>query len=253
MTDQPGIISADETLDDLILGNMKIIQPINGYRFSVDAVLLAHFPEITGVKHIIDLGTGNGVIPLLLTARSNDPEISGIEIQTAMADRARRSVSFNDLAHRIKIIQQDIKEINKSLPGECAELVLSNPPFWKKGEGHINADIEEAIARHELRIDLEELVRQGAYLLGQGGKMAIIQRAERLAEAMELFKRYKIPVRRLQMIHSFIDRQAGLVLLEGHKNRPGNVTVLPPLIIYDKVGEFTNNIKKIYQAYAMTL
>ncbi|MDD3364602.1 MAG: tRNA1(Val) (adenine(37)-N6)-methyltransferase [Syntrophomonas sp.] len=247
MADTQEIISVEETMDDLILGNMKIIQGAHGYRFSLDAVLLAHFPEITGVRRVFDLGTGSGVIPLLLAVRNPDLQISGVEIQPAMVDRARRSVSLNGLAHRIEIIQEDIKELKKSLPGGCAELVLSNPPFWRQGEGHISINSEEAIARHELNLNLEKLVQQGVYLLCQGGKLAIIQRAERLAEAMEIFRHHKLSIKRLRMVHSFVDRNAGLVLLEGQKNRPGSLTILPPLVIYEKPGEYSDEIKQIYR------
>ncbi len=248
MSDRQEILSAEETLDDLLLGNMKLIQGVHGYRFSLDAVLLAHFPETKGVRQVFDLGTGSGVIPILLAVRAPDLRISGVEIQPSMVDRARRSVHLNRLADRIEIIQDDIKELEKSLPGGCAELVLSNPPFWRKGEGHISINSEEAIARHELELNLEELVKQGAYLLCQGGKMAIIQRAERLAEAMEIFQRHKLSVKRLRMVHSFVDRNAGLVLLEGQKNRPGSlISILPPLVIYQQPGEYSDEIKQIYR------
>lgn len=247
MADMQEIINAEETLDDLILGNMKIIQATRGYRFSLDAVLLAHFPKFTGVSRVVDLGTGNGVIPLLLAVRAPEVRISGVEIQPAMVDRARRSVRLNGLANRIEIIQEDIKEIAKSLPGGCAELVLSNPPFWRKGAGYISINPEEAIARHELNLTLEELVQQGTYLLCQGGRMAIILRAERLAEAIEIFRHHKLYLKRLRMVHSFIDRDAGLVLLEGQKNRPGSLAILPPLVIYEKPGEYSDEIKQIYR------
>jgi tRNA1Val (adenine37-N6)-methyltransferase len=247
VADRQEIINAEETQDDLILGNMKIIQAARGYRFSLDAVLLAHFSELVGVSRVIDLGTGSGVIPTILAVRAPEMRISGVEIQPAMVDRARRSVNLNGIGDRVEIIQADIKEIKKSLPGGCAELVLSNPPFWRKGEGHISINPEEAIARHELYLNLDQLVEQGVYLLCQGGKMAIIQRAERLAEAMDIFRRYNLSLKRLRMVHSFVDRNAGLVLLEGQKNRPGSLNILPPLIIYDKPGEYSDEIQQIYR------
>ncbi len=246
MADRHAIIKAEETLDDLILGNMKIIQARRGYRFSLDSVLLAHFVELAGVSRVIDLGTGSGVIPTLLAVRSPLIKISGVEIQPLMVDRAGRSVSLNGLEDRIEIIQADIKQIKQSLPGGCAELVLSNPPFWRKGEGQVSMNPEEAIARHALNLNLAELVEQGAYLLQQGGKMAVIQRAERLAEIMNIFESHHLFIKRLRMVHSFVDRNAGLVLVEGQKNRPGSLTILPPLVIYEKPGEYCAEIKLIY-------
>ena len=246
MADRREVLNIDETLDDLILGDMKLIQAVHGYRFSLDAVLLTHFPELTGVSHIIDLGTGSGVIPLLLAARAPDLHITGIELQPAMVKRAKRSVRLNRLEHRIEIIQADIKEIDRTLVGGSAELVLSNPPFWKTGEGYLSSNTEEAIARHELNLNLEELVDKGAYLLGQGGKLVIIHRAERLEEAMGIFRCHKLSPKRLRLVHSFVDRSATLFLLEGIKNRPGRLNILPPLVIYQKPGEYSDEIKQLY-------
>lgn len=243
-----GFLKAEETLDDLILGDMKVIQAVNGYRFSLDSVLLTHFPELAGIKHVVDLGTGNGVIPLLLAARFPDLHITGVELQAAMADRAIRSIRLNGLEHRIKIIAADIKKIDKTLAGGCADMVLSNPPFWKIGEGRLSSNAEESIARHETDLNLEELVKNGSYLLSQGGKMLIIQRAERLEETMETFRRHRLFLKRLRLVHSFIDREAGLFLLEGIKNRPGRLTLLAPLIIYQKPGEYSEEIKQYYRS-----
>lgn len=241
-----GFLKADETLDDLIVGNMKLIQAVHGYRFSLDSVLLTHFPELAGIKQVIDLGTGNGVIPLLLAARSPGLHVTGIELQQAMADRALRSIRLNGLESRIKIIQADIKEIEKILPGGSAELVLSNPPFWKIGEGLLSSNREEAAARHEINLKLEELVERGSHLLKPGGKMVIIQRAQRLAEAMEIFRRHQLFLKRMRLVHSFLDRDAALFLLEGIKNRPGRLNLLAPLIIYQKPGVYSEEIKRYY-------
>jgi tRNA1Val (adenine37-N6)-methyltransferase len=244
--DRREILNADETLDDLILGNMKIIQAVNGYRFSLDAVLLTHFAELSGVSHIVDLGTGNALIPLLLAARAPELRITGVEIQPAMVERAERSIYLNGLINRIKIIQGDIKEIDRILARGIADLVLSNPPFWKIGEGYLSSNQEEAGARHELSVNLEEIVDRGAYLLSPGGRMAIIQRAERLEETLEIFRRRKLFPKRLRLIHSFLDRPASLFLLEGMKNRPGRMSILAPLVIYQKPGEYSEEIKQLY-------
>jgi tRNA1Val (adenine37-N6)-methyltransferase len=244
--DEQALLKADETLDDLILGGLKLIQAVQGYRFSIDAVLLAQFLELTGVERVIDLGTGSGVIPLLLAVRSPQVKIIGVELQAGMVERARRSVSLNGLQDRIEIVQADIREIDKSLPGGSAELVLSNPPFWKKGEGCVSCQAERAAARHELHLNLEELVTQGAYLLRPGGKLAIIQRAERLEESLEILRRSQLTLTRLRMVHAFLDRKAGLVLLEAVKSRRGRLTILPPLIIYAQAGQYSPEIQAIY-------
>jgi tRNA1Val (adenine37-N6)-methyltransferase len=236
----------NESLDDLILGDMKVIQALEGYRFSLDAVLLAHFPAADRIKRMVELGSGSGVVSLLMAWRSPQVRITALEVQPAMVERSRRSVILNGLQERIDIIEADIKETERILPGGVAELVLSNPPFWRKGEGKISLDAEEAVARHEIKLSLPELVEKGAYLLTPGGKLDIIQRAERLGEAMEMFRAYKVPVRRLRFIHSFIDHEARLVLIEGVKNSPGSLTVMPPMIIYEKAGIYSQELRDIY-------
>lgn len=236
----------DESLDDLILGNLKVFQPRQGYRFSLDAVLLAHFPADTRIRQVIELGSGSGVVSLLMAWRAPQARITAIEVQPAMVGRSRRSVILNGLQEQIDIIEADIRETEKILPGGIAELVLSNPPFWRKGEGKVSHDPEEAVARHEIMLDLPELVEKGAYLLLPGGKIDIIHRADRLDEAMELFRSYKIPVRRLRFIHSFRERAARLVLIEGVKNPPGPVTIMPPLIIYEQPGVYSQELRNIY-------
>lgn len=236
----------DESLDDLILGDLKIFQPRQGYRFSLDAVLLTHFSPGEKVKTAVDLGMGNGVIPLLLAQQAPSIKVLGIELQGSMVERAQKSVEFNRMQERIEIIQGDIKKIAELLPRGLAELVLSNPPFWRQGEGRISSNREEAVARHEIEINLEQIVSAGAYLLADRGKFCIIQRADRLLEILDLFKLNKLRPKRLRMVHSFIDREAKLFLLEGQKNAGGKMVILPPLIIYESNGVYCHEIRQIY-------
>lgn len=239
-------LRAGESLDELILGNLKIIQPRRGYRFSIDAVLLAHFPDVAGIKRIVELGSGNGVVSLLTAWRAAQAQVTAVEIQPAMAERSRRSVLLNGLQERIDIIEADIKNIEEILPGGEAELVLSNPPFWRKGEGKVSREQEEAIARHEIKLSLPELAQKGAYLLASGGTLDIIHRAERLDEIMTLFRKHNLPVRKLRFVHGFADREAKLVMIEGVKNRPGSLKVMPPLIIYERVGSYSQELRQLY-------
>lgn len=238
-------VHAGETLDDLILGNMRVIQSQQGYRFSLDAVLLAHFPE-PPQQQVVELGGGSGVISLLMAWRAPQAIFTSVEIQSSMVDRSRRSIALNGLEERIEVLHADIREIENFLPGGKAELVVSNPPFWRKGEGKISANPEEAMARHEINLTLDELIQKGSYLLRQGGKMAIIHRADRLDEALDTFRRHKIPARKIRMVHSFIDKAARLVLIQAEKNRPGPLLIMPPLIIYEKIGEYGRELREIY-------
>lgn len=243
--DDNTLIQDDETLDDLIINDMKIIQPRQGYRFSLDAVLLAHFPDLNKVNYIVDLGTGNGVIPLLLAQRTT-ARITGVEIQENMVQRACRSIKLNSLEAQIEIINADIKKIDDYLPGGCADLVLSNPPFWRKGEGRVSKNSEEATARHELSLNLGELIERAQYLLRPGGRLVIIQRADRLQEIMQLFTANKLAAKRLRIIHALDYKEAKLVLLEGEKNSRSGLTILPPLIIYREPGQYTEELISIY-------
>jgi tRNA1Val (adenine37-N6)-methyltransferase len=240
------LIRKDETLDDLIIGGLKLIQSRDGYRFSLDAVLVSFFPNLKKVNTVVDLGTGNGVIPLLLSARAPHLKITGIEIQDNMVDRARRGIKHNRMEKRIEIIQEDIRQIEKTLNRGIAELVISNPPFWKQGEGRLNINQEAAAARHEIYAGIEDIIRAAAYILKPGGNLCIIHRADRLIEIIRLFTHNKLGIKRIRMVHSFIDREAKMVLIEAQKARTGETIILPPLIIYENTGEYRNELKKIY-------
>lgn len=240
------MVQANETLDDLIINDLKIIQPRQGYRFSLDAVLLAHFPELNKVNRIVDLGTGNGVIPLLLSQRNESVHITGIEIQKQMADRACRSIEYNQLRGRISILHGDINEITDFFPGGSADLVVSNPPFWRKNEGKISINQEEAVARHELTLTLAGLMEKARYVLRYRGRLAIIQRADRLPEVIEAFERNKMSICKLRMVHSYNNKEAKQILVEGIKDARTNLRILPPLIIYQENGQYTRELLSIY-------
>lgn len=240
------LIYEDETLDDLIIGGYKLIQPRQGYRFSIDAVLLSHFPDLKKVKQVVDLGCGNGVISLLLSARSSTIKVTGIEIQEPMVIRARRSVEYNRLQERVEIIQGDLQEIEKYLPASSTDLVLSNPPFWGKNEGHLSKNLEEACARHEIAMDLKGLIRAATYLLSQGGSFCLIHRAERLPDIINIGAAYKLLPVRLRTVQSFCQEEAKLILLEMQKREQGRLKVMPPLVIYNKPGEYSEEINCLY-------
>lgn len=236
-----------DTLDDLLINDMKVFQARRGYRFSIDAVLLAHFPGLEHTKKIIDIGTGSGVIPLLLSQRTG-ASITGVEIQTRMAQRALKSIRHNGLDEQIKIIQADINQIETILPGACADLVVSNPPYWKAGEGKINSNQEEAMARHEITLTLEQLIFKSTYLLPSGGKLALIQRADRLQEVLHLLTTYRFAVHRLRTVHSRSRAEARMILLEAVKDSRQGTIIMPPLYIYQEDGTYSREIEEIYRS-----
>ena len=236
-----------ESIDDLILGNMKIIQPRQGYRFSIDSVILAFFADAGKAKQAVDLGTGSGVIPLLLAYQNQDLKIIGIEIMVAAADRARRSVAYNGLADRINIVDGDIKNINSLLPPGTADLVVANPPFLKKGEGRISQNPEQAVARHEVKVELPEIIAAAAYLLALRGRLCMIHRADRADEIMACLAEHEFKQIKIRWVHSFPERPPHLLLIEGQLSPSPKVIHLEPLVIYQKKGEYSQEIKMIYQ------
>lgn len=247
MTFPEGLLQPDESLDDLVLGGLKVIQPRRGYRFSLDAVLLAHFPGPEQPAEAVDLGTGCGVIPLLLAHRFPGCLCYGLEIQADMVDRARRSVACNRLEQHIRIFHHDIRSVAALLPAHSADLVVSNPPFRKVGEGHISQNQSMAIARHELQVELAQVIGAAAYLLPAGGRFCLVHRADRVAEIISLLGPSKLGLKRLRTVHSFPDGPARLVLVEGQKEWRGGADIQSPLVIYDAPGRYSREIKSLYE------
>ena len=240
------LVREDESLDDLILGGLQVIQPHRGYRFSLDAVLLAHFPVLNGVESAVDLGSGSGVIPLILSYRSSSMTITGVELQADMVDRSMRSMRLNGLNKRIRIIQADLRETKSLLPVTSAQLVVCNPPFWKKGEGQISSHSGEAVARHELEAEFSDICMAAARLLKDGGHFCVIHRAERTAEVIATMTASRLQVSRIRAVHSFSGENAALVLVEGKKNGRGGVKILPPLVIYKEPGVYSQELNGWY-------
>lgn len=240
-------INQEETLDNLILGNFSLYQARAGYRFSLDAVLLAHFVNLEKVRSAVDLGTGSGVIAILMAARSADLHLIGLELQEDQVDRARRSVRLNGLDERVSILPGDVRQVTEYIKPRSVDLVVSNPPFRKKGEGRVSKNSEQAIARHELYGDLSDFVKGAGQLLATGGRLAMIHRPERFVELMQLYEENGIFPSRLRWVHSFVHSRAGLFLIEGIKNKRASLKVLPPLIIYDQPGIYSAEILSWYQ------
>lgn len=244
-------MSPDETVDVLLLRDRKIIQAKNGYRFSVDPVLLCGFMNLAPGAHILDLGTGNGVIPLILAQRSQNCRIVGVERQTAMAERARRSVELNDLADHIEIISADVRNLPGSLTGKSWDTVCANPPYRPAGSGRVAPHDERAAARHELAGTFVDFVRAAASLLARGGKFHIIFLAERLTTLLAEMSRLRLEPKRLRLVHPRPGEPAHLVLVESRKEgRPG-LHVEPPLFIYQGDGrDYTAEVLQMYRDFS---
>lgn len=227
------LLHPDETLDALGYGDLQIIQPQQGFRFSIDPVLLAGFAQSKAGERWIDLGCGSGVLPLLLARRETKLRITGVEIDQASAERARRNVVLNRLEEQIDIIQGDLRELRQTQGAQSCDVVITNPPYRRPESGRISAGVDRAIARHEVQGSLDDFLEASRYLLKNGGRFYAIYLAERLPELMRKMSVRKIEPKRLRCIHSRRTNDANLVLIEGRRSgRPG-LTIAAPLVLYD--------------------
>jgi tRNA1Val (adenine37-N6)-methyltransferase len=237
-----------ETIDQLSIGNLQLIQAEQGYRFSIDPVLLARFVAARAGETVVDLGTGSGVLPLLLAKLSEATKLYGIEVQPQAAERAQRNVELNLLAGQIEILAGDVRDIRKLLPVASTDLVVSNPPYRQVGNGRIAPGDERAGARHELAGGLSDFVTAASWLLKNGGRFGLIYLAERLPELLVEMAAAKLEPKRLRMVHPRQREGARMVLVEARKNgRPG-LQVEQPLYIYKGVGrEYTTEVLEMYR------
>jgi tRNA1Val (adenine37-N6)-methyltransferase len=234
-----------ETLDELRPAGLQIIQAKRGYRFSLDPVLLSAFSRVASEETVADLGTGAGVIPLLLAVRTDAKKIVGVEIQPELADRARRSVLLNGLQHKIDILEGDLRELQGRLAAQTFDVVVANPPFRRPGTGRQAPDSERAAARHELAGSLVDFVRTAAYLLRDGGRFSVVFLVERLMELLAGMQGLRLEPKRLRYVHPRVGERANLVLVEGRKGGRAGLLVEPPLYVYDGQA-FSAEIEAIY-------
>ena len=230
------LLHPNETLDALGYGDLQIIQPQQGFRFTIDPVLLAGFAQIKARETWIDLGSGSGVLPLLLATREKLLQITGVEIDPDSADRARRSVVLNKLEKQIDIIQGDLRNLRHSHAAQSCDAVITNPPYRRPESGRVSPGAERSIARHELHGSIDDFLEISRYLLKNGGRFYVIYLAERLPELLSKMSAKKIEPKRLRCIHPQRLNDANLVLIEGRRSgRPG-LTIAPPLFLYEGNG-----------------
>ncbi|GLF84885.1 MULTISPECIES: tRNA1(Val) (adenine(37)-N6)-methyltransferase [Bacillus] len=236
----------DERLDYLLAEDMKIIQSKTVFAFSLDAVLLAKFAYVPIQKgEIIDLCTGNGIVPLLLSTRSK-ASITGVEIQERLFDMAKRSVEYNQLAHQIELIHGDLNDMPERYGNHKVDVITCNPPYFKTlFKDEINENEYLAIARHEIHCTLEDVIRVSSTLLKQGGKLAMVHRPGRLLEIVELMKKYRIEPKRIQFVYPKQGKEANTILVEGIKDGKPDLKILPPLFVYGEDQEYTDEIRTI--------
>ncbi|UXS75414.1 tRNA1(Val) (adenine(37)-N6)-methyltransferase [Staphylococcus chromogenes] len=239
------MLTQEERLDYLMKENLRIIQNDAVFSFSTDALLLGHFTIPRKRDRILDLCTGNGVIPLLLSAKGNN-QITGIEIQEQLVDMAQRSVAYNALDDRIDIIHDDIQHVTQRYKPSSFDLITCNPPYFKANQVNQHQIEAHKIARHEIYCTLDDCVRVSGHALKQGGRLVMVHRAERLLDIFEAMRRYQIEPKQLYMIYSKVGKEAQTIVVEGRKGGNEGLKLAPPFYMYDASGHYTDEMKAIY-------
>lgn len=235
-----------ERLDELNRNGYQIIQDPNRFCFGMDAVLLSGFAQVKKGDTVLDLGTGTGIIPILLEAKTKGQHFTGLEIQPDSADMARRSVAFNHLEEKIDIINGDIKDASTIFGASSFDVVTTNPPYMIGQHGLTNPDEAKAIARHEVLCTLEDVVRESAKILKPGGHFFMVHRPFRLSEICCCMTKYGIEPKRMQLVYPFVDKEPNMVLIEGIRGGKPRMTVEKPLIVYKEPGVYMDEIYDIY-------
>lgn len=235
-----------ERIDDLQRNGCHIIQNSEKFSFGMDAVLLSGFAAVKAGERVLDMGTGTGIIPVLLEAKTEGEHFTGLEIQKESADMARRSVLLNGQEKKISVVEGDIKEAVRLFGASSFDVVTVNPPYMPAGGGMVNPDAPKAIARHEILCTLEDVVREGAGVLREGGRMYMVHRPRRLAELMETMKKYRMEPKRMKFVHSFANKEANMVLMEAVKGGGRQLIVEAPVIIFKSHGVYLEEIKEKY-------
>ena len=236
----------NERLDDLQRNGLKIIQKTDGFCFGMDAVLLSGFASVKPGERALDLGTGTGIIPLLLSAKTKGDHFTGLEIQTEIMKMAQRSVALNGLEKKIDIIQGDIKEASRIFGAASFDVVTSNPPYMNDAHGLKNPGDVKAISRHEVLCTLEDVVREGTKALKPGGRFYMVHRPHRLAEIITVMRQYKLEPKLMKFVHPFADKDANMVLIEAVRGGGAWLKLEPPVIVYKEPGVYTDEIYEIY-------
>ena len=235
-----------ERLDDLHRNGYCIIQNEKKFCFGMDAVLLSGFAKVKQRENVLDLGTGTGIIPILLEAKTDGKHFSALEIQQESADMARRSVVYNGLEEKIDVVCGDIKQASQIFGAASFDVVTCNPPYMNDQHGLKNPDLPKAIARHEVLCTLEDVVREAAKVLKVNGRFYMVHRPFRLVEIINTLSKYKLEAKRMRFVHPYIDKEPNMVLIEAVKGGKSMIKIENPLIVYKEPNVYEDEIYKIY-------
>lgn len=246
MKNLDSLLKDGERFDDLQRDGLQIIQHPSKFCYGMDAVLLSSFVSAKKNDHILDLGTGTGILPILLSAKTEAPVIDALEIQEESVDMATRSVKYNHLEQRIRIIQGDIKTASSLLGKDTYDVITINPPYMTNEHGLKNPSMPLAIARHEILCSLDDILRESYQLLKSKGRFFMVHRPFRLAEIIAKMISYRIEPKRIQLVQPYDNKEPNMVLIEGRKDGNSRLTVEPTLVIYNQDGSYTNMLLDIY-------
>lgn len=240
------LLKEKERIDNLQRNGYQIIQNPEKFCFGMDAVLLSGFARVKPGGVVLDMGTGTGIIPILMEAKTPAAHLTGLEIQEESADMARRSVMLNGLEEKIDIVTGDIKEAGKLFKAASFDVITCNPPYMIGQHGLQNPDAPKAIARHEILCTLEDVVKNAAGLLKPGGHFYMVHRPFRLAEIITTMVQYKLEPKRMQLVYPYVDKEPNMVLIEGCRGGKSRMTVEKPLIVYKEQNKYTDEIYDVY-------
>jgi tRNA1Val (adenine37-N6)-methyltransferase len=241
------LVRADETLDELFRGRLQVIQKREGFRLAMDPILLANFASPLKGGRVIDLGTGSGVIPLILARRGETVDLVGLEVHAETADMARRSVRINGLEDRIAIVSGDIRDVSNLFPPQSFDHVVCNPPYHARGSGRESAHADRAAAKHELAGSLADAIQAARYLLGTKGRLWLIYSPTRLVHLLVTLRQAGMEPKQIKMVHGRLGIPARLMLVEAVRGGRKGLTVLPPLILYVRDTVYTEELEEIYR------
>lgn len=243
------LIRIDETLDDLGIKGIHVIQKKEGFRFGVDAVLLANFAKVKKNASVIDLCTGTGIVPFILAGKTNAKNITGIEIQEEFVEMAERSVEFNNLEERVNFINGDLKNLALLKKLTKVDVLTVNPPYKLQNSGIINLNDKNAIARHEICCTLEDVIIASRILLKDNGRMYMVHRPDRLVDIVTLMRKHKIEPKRIRMVHPSAGKAPNIVLVEGQRDGGAFLKWDDPLYVHTEDGGYTEEIISMYNSH----
>ncbi|MCB2306464.1 tRNA1(Val) (adenine(37)-N6)-methyltransferase [Clostridium estertheticum] len=241
-------LRTDETLDDLQLKGIHVIQKKHAFRFGVDAVLLANFVKVRKNAKVVDLCTGTGIIPFILAGKTTASNIIGVEIQEEFVDMANRSIEYNNLEDKIKFINGDLKDIELIKDIDKVDIVTVNPPYKLQNSGLISLNDKDAIARHEICCTVEDVIIACRILLKDNGRMYMVHRPDRLADILCTMRKHRIEPKRIRMVHPSVNKAPNIVLIEGQRDGGAFLKWDPPLYVHAEDGGYTEEIKNMYNS-----